>query len=198
MGLVEEIEAIEYPGIRNFKWYYHGFVYSNETFIDMLLCGLKCGKLISVDSKGYNGKFYISLSKDMGIKNVGKSSYKVFSGYPRFIIYNIKPIKCSNILYGDYANTILPLRHSYYEDEFQAFWRVKPKFFIGLECSILNWYKKGDRESLEDLKKMIIIMKKLDIKLMVYDYSRCDYDNIHIIDQDKYLTLSKDILDSLK
>lgn len=32
----------------------------------------------------------------------------------------------------------------------------------------------------------------------VYDYSRCDYDNIHIIDQDKYLTLSKDILDSLK
>lgn len=198
MDLIEKIEGIEYPGIRNLRWFYHGFVFSDADFSDMLLSGLKCCKLLSLKPKGFNGKYYISLSKDMSIKNQVKSSYKKFGDMPRFIINNITPIKCSrNMLNDNYSDTILPLRYSSYNDEFQAFWRIKPSCFVGLECSILKWYMEGNREDLENLKRMIIIMKKLKIKLPIYDYSRCDYDNVHVIDQERYLKLSMDIMDSL-
>ena len=198
MDLVDEIEAVEYPGIRNLRWYYHGFVFSEMDFSDMLLSGLKCCKLLSLEPKGFNGKYYISLSMDMLEKDQVKSSYKLFERLPRFIISNIKPIKCSrNMLYDNYSDTILPFRYSGYNDEYQAFWRIKQSNFIGLECSLMKWYKEGNRESLENLKRMIIIMKKLNIKLPIYDYSRCDYDNVHVIEQEKYLILSKSILDNL-
>ncbi len=196
MNIADEIKSIESLTAKNPEWYYHRIIYDARAFKDMLNTGIKCRKLLKQkDSDSiYNGTFYISLYKDLSTYvDLGHSAFAIFSGfYPNFIIEDIHPVKCRNdVDYSLFRNSIFPFRNSPLQDEYQEFWHIAPEKIVGLQCSILNWYQKGSKYSLEILRDIIKIMQEYKINLPIYDYSRASEETAHMIDKERYLELTK-------
>ena len=60
-ALVKDLEEDIYPV--SCDSYYHAFVYDHASFINMLNEGLKAKILLQKRGTGFNGLFYVSLSK---------------------------------------------------------------------------------------------------------------------------------------
>lgn len=125
-------------------YYYHAFSYNSETFKKMLKEGLKAKILLLKKGTGYNGLFYISLSRKV---KVLPSAYSLLQHLPAFIIAeDIKTIKTKSLMQNNdlftlkYCNTFLPFRMSAYGDEYQRFLTISPQNFkaIRYDLSILN------------------------------------------------------------
>lgn len=188
------IKKFEDKSIQNLgNYYYHGFLYNEKDFRDMLLNGIKCSKLVdNVSHNGSNGKYYICLSKKMDVK---KSSFDLFSSFrPMFILNNIKPSRTHK--YG-FTNLILPLREGIYDDEYQYFYKIKSNKIIGIQYKIYEMLSTDSKAKkmfnmnnqdcinyLYNLKEMIEILNKLNINIPIYDYS-----TMKEINKEKVLTL---------
>jgi len=203
MNLIDEVISIETPAIRNLNWYYHSFDYSRLNFIDMLTNGLKCRKLLNLKGSGNNGSHYISLLKDHLNDNDLYGFDSFMTVRTSFIIdESLQTFKCSDKFFLYYfAKTLLPLRHSGFKDEYQAFKEILPSFFIGLQIPLYNWVT-GDyywaREYYTMLKEIILIMQELNLSLPLYDYSRREKEKVHVIDSTAYLNIHDTLISSTK
>lgn len=158
-------------------WYYHAFAFDEERFTDILTDGIKSPKLLKKETLGNNGKYYISLSKNLNIGEESTiSAYNIFSYLPMFIIDGkIRTYKASNeIIYPTFiTNSILPLRDSEYLDEYQAFLKVKSDKILGIAYNLYqNYDTYGDRYSIDNLKtlkRMILLLDEMDKKLPIID-----------------------------
>lgn len=174
-------------------YYYHGFLYNQNSFIDMLIDGIKCPKLIDETSyNGSNGKYYICLSKNINVK---KSSFNLFSSFrPMFILDNITPLKTHK--YG-FTKSILPIREGIYDDEYQSFYKINSNKIIGIQYKIYEMlsndskvkkmFNMNDEDCIKylyNLKEMIEILNKLSIDIPIYDFSA-----MKEINKEKVLTL---------
>lgn len=183
------IKSIESTSQANLDWFYHAFFYKKDNFQSMITQGIKCNKLLGKkDCSGtYNGKYFISLSKII-ISSKENSSFQNFLEWPGFIVNGIKATKCIQVSSPTIlGNTIFPIRFSSNFDEYQSYQIVEPDRIIGLRCCLLNWYRKGLKTYLENIREMIFIMLEQGVELPIYDYSRFDGESAHVVNQDGYL-----------
>lgn len=196
--LLDQLHNIEQKVInKNSDWYYHGFDYKRSDFMDMLVCGLKCRKQLGIKACGNNGMYYISLSKDIPDKLNSDSAYMYMKFTPpMFILDNIKVYKCTKGYERiPFINTKVALRYSTWDDEYQAYSKISPDHFVGIECPIECWidnikYHKNIA-LLKDLRNMIITMNELGIDMPIYDSSYELSGQLYEIDKEKYLYLAK-------
>lgn len=198
----KEMETMFIRSFRKPDWYYHAFLYEGKDFTDMVTGGIKCRKLLGDTSNngknyiGNNGGHYISLSKMMFIPEKF-SSYVYYINSPAFIIEGIRPLKCKYSFDSEILNsTILPFRTSSFYDEYQQFWKINRDSIVGLRSLVFKWYLENDKQSLEGLRDMIVIMKRFNFSIPVYDYSRMTGLNVMQLNTDEYLDKFDDILES--
>lgn len=190
MDLTKEIASIETPSTRSLDWYYHSFPEQETIFTSILTEGIKCRHLINKEGSGNNGKYYISLTKDIGVDYGASAFYSFMKCCTSMIVDNIKTRKCINTyLFHFLANTAIPIRCSGWEDEFQAYKIIEPDKFVGIQCPLYYWSANDHKYYLEQLKKLIIVMKTLEISLPLYDYTRHQGTRVHTINPDAYLEL---------
>lgn len=209
MDLIKEVENIERPGIRDLEWYYHTFYYTDDHFRDFITEGIKCRELLNLGRGGNNGRHYISLLKDLGVKEEMYGFDSFMESFSSFILTGIHTVRCSTVmwpLYNLFANTKIPLRASGWKDEYQAYLKIEPSKFVGVQCPLYNWLIEtlthpciGDNtRELVSLKKMILLLKEYNINIPIYDYSRKNGEHVHIIDQEMYLDKCEEMAEEVE
>lgn len=158
-------------------YYYHAFCYEQKSFINMISEGIKSPILLGKSAQGYNGPFYVSLSKK---ENCEMSIYNILKDHIMFIIDGkIKTIKTRNFRrYGEYpiscTSTFLPFRVSGYDDEYQKFLKVSPEHILGIKYNLLTDCERNAiqlKKELLTLKAMINDLKNQKIDLPIIDAS---------------------------
>lgn len=139
MTALEVLSYIEnVPIVLSNNYYYHAFVYDHDSFVNMINEGIKSPIYLNRSGDGYNGLFYVSLSKNLGCKD---SIYDKLSSLPMFIINEkIFTFKTKNGLPPSFSlmKSPLPIRYSDYEDEYQKFLKVKPKDILGIQFNLFS------------------------------------------------------------
>lgn len=205
----EIIKSIESDAVRDMNWYYHAYqgIDASYRLKRMLLEGIKC-RLLLYDKRDLygtysytfakNGHHFISLSKDIDAIPE-KSSFLHYLNEINIIIDRIFAFKCSTEKdYKRFRFTAVPLRSSGYHDEYQAYRHISPKHFVGLQCSLLNWYYNGYTFKFADLKNLLTIMAEEGIDLPIYDYSRAIGPHVHILNKSAYLEAYPQIQEDIK
>lgn len=188
---IDEIRHIErIKVVKNPEWYYHGFDYKENDFIDMITSGIKCPFLIHKEGIGYNGRFFISLSKDINAQEM--SAFHDFLGTnPMLIIEKIKPLKC----YPLKSNPIpFFTRESDWNDEYQAFFVIPAKKIVGIQSTIEKWAMRDKIDYLKEVRKIITTLNDIGLDLPIYDYSHYEEGTIYEVDKQGYLDLSKKLI----
>ena len=196
MSLIEDVKSIETPATRDLEWYYHGIPEETDAMKNILSEGIKCRSLLGKKGSGNNGKYFISLSKDVGTPANISAFHGFRNGRMNIIIENINAHKCMAYFPPLHflANTRFPIRFSGFPDEFQIYRRVKPDKFVGIQCPLYYWtegYEEGEHYKyfLEAFKNIIIAMKSLETSLPLYDYSRLQGTSVHQINPDEFLEI---------
>lgn len=201
MDFKEEIKRIEEQAKRCDDWFYHAFFYSEDKFRNMLIQGIKSRrslhKRVPLWDAGHNGKHYISLSKLIPV-SLEHSAYENYKSCFSFVLTDINPIKCFKIGAPSLlANTIIPIRFAATDDEYQMYKEILPDKFVGIRTILLSWYLSKDVNQLIMLKKIISVMKSEGINLPIFDYSRGIKNSVHTINQDEFMSISDDLIDSI-
>lgn len=149
---------------REEDWFYHGINSSykiEEDFKNIYENGLLCPYLRHTSGGGYNGKFYISVSKCVeGIEEHNSSYLSISTNNIGFIIDGIKPIKAKNFIYANIIEKLFPFRISGYDDEYQQFLKIKPECLVGVQMS-LEIIQKHLRDNPLYLRYVLEILKYL-------------------------------------
>ena len=159
--------------------YYHSFQYNKEEFINMITEGIKSPILLGKPGGGNNGKFYVSLSKK---EKCEYSIYDKLSSNPMFIIAgNLKTLKTRNFTKKGYypisfMQSPLPFRESEYDDEYQKFLKVLPKYFLAIQYNIFSNCKLHNdsnytKQQLLILRQIIKDLEDQNISLPIIDAS---------------------------
>ena len=171
--------------------YYHAFIYRENTFKKMLIEGIKAHIYFRQNNIGYNGNFYVSLSKHI----ISDSDiYKLLINEPAFIISSkLKTIKAKyQHYYPDFIRkSILPLRGSVYDNEFQRLLKVNPKHFIGIRYNLRDALSnaRNPEEVIFILWKIVNDLDALNNNLPIIDLS-----TQKAINKRKVLSLKTDYL----
>ena len=162
--------------------YYHAFTYNPSTFKKMMQEGIKAKILLHEKGTGYNGLFYVSLSKE----NQGYlySAYNLLIDHPAFIIAEkLKSLKTRNLGVENgyplsFCNTFLPFRESNYDDEYQRFLKVPPRMIKALRFNLtMNVSDPALTEKLELLQNIIISLEEIQADLPIIDATSKRYIN---------------------
>ncbi len=192
MGKIEasEVEKIETNFVKNSEWFYHGYDFCFTE--DIIKKGILARKYLSCpDEDGLNGKHYVSIAKDIEGEKKALTRYK-HQGPLAIMDESLKVIECKQSkFYELFRYTRLPFRYTEWSDEYQVYSKIKPNKIIGFECMAYLWAKEGNIALLRRLRMMIEIMQKLNCDLPIYDFSRQEGDNVHELDKEAYLELSK-------
>lgn len=197
MGAIDlrEIEKIETGNIvKNLNWFYYGFNFDN--IVNIMEKGILSKKHLNYPNPNYgsNGKHYISLSKDNDPATFIFDYYK--HTYPMIILDDLEAIECKyNLLYYFLRYTPLPFRYSSWSGEYQVYSKILPDKFIGIECMAYEWAKDDELDKLKRFRYMLEMLKSLEVKLPIYDFSREEDNKVHQIDTEAFLELSKNIFD---
>lgn len=172
------------------KNYYHAFNYNHDSFTAILNEGLKAKILLHKEGTGYNGLFYISLSRKEDCLN---SAYGMLKTRPAFIIDGqIKTFKTKNIVHDSnypliLCNTFLPFRTSTYDDEYQRFLKIAPEKIKAIRY---------------ELNSVIDNRKKFQSKLLILQNIMQDLEilkkNIPVIDIESQKEFNRDKVLALK
>ena len=132
--------------------YFHAFRLEEKVFRDIMINGIK-SKILQgyIDkNRSYNGSFYISLYK-------GESNslmMKIIKNKPCIILdKKIHPIKACFRNGSFFYNTPIPIRDSLYDNEYQSFLHISPKYFLGIGVNL--------DKSCEDFKERYMELKKI-------------------------------------
>lgn len=188
---IDLIEDMEVKTImKSPDWYYHGFDFGNVG--DILSKGILAKKYLDYPNPnfGLNGKYYISVSKDIDQFFGAFNLYK--SRNPLIVLDNVRTIKCrQKELNYLLRNTMLPLRYSTTADEYQVYSKIIPEKFVGIECMVYAWCKSNNIFLLKRLREMLIVMKDMGVQLPIYDFSREKDGIVHELDKNIFLEKSK-------
>ena len=182
MDYLRIIHYIEDESIKlDSDFYYHAFDYNQDEFISMITEGIKAPILLGKLGDGNNGKFYVSLARNVNCSN---SIYNKLSGKPMFMINNkILTVKARNSkIYGMYPMFLmqspLPFRDCEYDDEYQKFLKVSAKDILAIQYNIFsNFQKYNDKNNdyircqLLTLKQMIEDLESQKVYLPIIDAS---------------------------
>ena len=209
------IEKVETPAIRNLEWYYHSLIkighsetlsMNDESLISILKEGIKCNKLLKRSGKGgSNGRYYISLSKNVALHdrdNRETAFYKFLKNYISIIIDDINLIRCGKYsrLKGLLNNTKYTGRTSSYYDEYHEFWEIKPEKIIGLVYPLYIRLENNElyKKYLEELRNIILTIREINIDIPIYDYSRLEEETIHLINTELFLENYDKIIEEME
>ena len=115
---------------------------------------------------GYNGKYYVSLTKKTNQK---KCVYNALSKSESYIGIKVKlnkePIKARPQNTAIFTNTIIPIRYSPYNDEWQTKEIITPDQFIELSYPLdyISEVFKDDKEYINTIEKINKIKKLMKI-----------------------------------
>ena len=176
---MELINYIEDTHILYDNPYYHSFEYNKDDFINMITEGIKSPILLGKPGGGNNGKFYVSLSKH---ENCEYSIYDKLNSNPMFVIdRNLKTLKTRNFIKKGYypisfMQSPLPFRESEYDDEYQKFLKVSPKYILAIQYNIFsNCEQHNDNSYIKQhlliLTQIIKDLESLEINLPIIDSS---------------------------
>lgn len=194
MEKMDIINSIEEESKVKLTWFYHSAFYNHENYKNILQEGIKCNFLLGKSSVGkYNGPYYISLSKMTIPDNNCFLKYNCGNN-PTFIIDGINPIECESIEeYEKYIETKDKRRTCNLPGEYQDYYQIDSDKIIGI---LYNFYyymstKNPDKEKyyIKELRDLINLLNDLDKDIPIYDYSRRDTNNVHIINKTKFLSL---------
>ena len=152
--------------------FFHATKENINTVERIMTEGIKCAFLRREEtSQGYNGKYYVSVSKRT---NNPKSVYKMFEHFPIFVISGIKPLKADNKkrFFEPFMETIIPLRTSSYSDEYHVFMGIDPSKITALAYNlyhILSSENIFDIDRLYFLKQLVLMLEKLEKDIPIYD-----------------------------
>ena len=177
MNIINYIE--DAPIINYDNTYYHSFQYNKEEFINMITEGIKSPILLRKPGGGNNGKFYVSLAKQ---EKCEYSIYDKLNSNPMFVIDgNLKALKTRNFIKKGYypisfMQSPLPFRESEYDDEYQNFLKVSPKYILAIQYNIFSNCQQHNDSNYTKQQLLILreIMKDLEsqkINLPVIDAS---------------------------
>ena len=133
-------ELLGTPSMLTKDVYYHAFNYDSDLLKKMLQEGIKAKILLHEKGTGYNGLFYVSLSKEN--EDYLYSAYNLLIAHPAFIIdEKLRTIKTRNLGIEkgyplSFCNTFLPFRESNYSDEYQRFLIVPPTMIKALRYNL--------------------------------------------------------------
>lgn len=188
-GLINYLEEEKY--YIPYNSYYHAFIYKEESFKKMLKEGIKAPIYFRKNNIGFNGNFYVSLSKHI----ISEADiYKLMINNPAFIISSkLKTIKAKyQHYYPEFIRkSILPLRGSVYDNEFQRLLKVNPKHFMGIRYNLgeVLYNAKSPEEVIFILFNIVNDLNNLDSNLPIIDLSTQKE-----IKKEKVLSLKKDYL----
>lgn len=179
------------------EWYYHAFdlpllddeTFDMNNFNNMIKEGIKSKILRKKLITGYNGYYYVSLTKDEECMN---SAFKALSKLPMFIINpNIKVIKAKNFnLQKSYPSWVnsgpLPFRYSPYDNEYQKFYKVKPEQIIGIRYNISEVLESNNGYKYKKLK-LQLLKQIIESLINVSDLPIIDTNEGKTIDKFKYV-----------
>ena len=174
-------EIIDFVEDRNIKtnedWYMHATKKDIKEIEKIFAEGIKSAYLRGLKGNHFNGKYYISLIKV-------NSDYNELSLFlkdrPKFVINNISPFYAERKkfkLRRIFINTIIPLRTSEWDGEYQEFLKIDASNIIAIEYSLFKILNNSTeindniKENLKFLKEIILCLKKLNINLPIYDFS---------------------------
>lgn len=170
------------------NYFFHSFPLDEKIFKDIILDGIKCKYLLGMKDTDYtyNGSYYVSI-----FKLTDKKIYPLYmlENNPLLILSDeIKTLK-TNKKYGQmFSNTVIPLRMSPYENEYQTFLKIDSKKIIGIAYYLCE----SDSNLLEKLAILKLISKwlmELEKQILIVN----SY-NSKIINQDKLKELSLNVM----
>lgn len=158
------------------EWFFHATLADVEIVKKILKEGIRAGYLIGTNGNHFNGKYYISLFKQIDEE---QRLFWRFSENPKFIIHGIHPYYADRSKLGIrklFIQTRIPLRTSEWDGEYQQYLEIQPNNFVGMEYSfsyLLYNLENVDKikKSLNFLKAMIACMEEINIDLPIYDLS---------------------------
>lgn len=164
----------------NSGWYFHATENDVDTIKKIFNEGIKSACFRKEKGGYFNGRYYISLydRKDYDLNHY-------FCYYPKFVVDGIKPFYADSDRFHKrkvYSKTILPLRTSQWEGEYQYFLKINPSKIValGYDLSIVldMLYSSDDfvletlqKEKLKFLKNIIVSLNELNKDLPIYDFS---------------------------
>lgn len=173
----EIIDFIEDKKINIQKdWYLHATKKDVKIIEKILTEGIKSAYLRGLKGNHFNGKYYISLYKESGNISV---LFKFLEERPKFVIHNISPFYSNRKKYKlrrIFINTIIPLRTSEWDGEYQKFLRIDASNIIAMEYSLASLLnnpslsKDEIKSYLNFLKEIILCLQNLQLDLPIYDF----------------------------
>lgn len=198
--IIEIIKESEEETEIYLDWFYHESYYNYDNYKNILTEGIKCNYLLNKSSVGrYNGPYYISLAKITIPDNVC-FKYYIYDRNPSFVIDGINPIEClKDPEYEKYIETKDPRRMGNLIGEYQQYYQISNENIKGI---LYNLYyciftiKDSDSQKfyLNKVCEIIQLLKELKIDIPIYDFSRRNLTNAHLINKEKLLYLSRNVI----
>ncbi len=143
--------------IPNKEWYLHATKNDIEVIKCILNEGITSGYLRSKNGNNFNGKYYVSLYKNIdevkGIKLCCNDNHK-------FIVNGINPYYADrekDNLRKFFINTRIPLRTSEWDGEYQQYLKISSFNIVGIDYILSNNYD-NLLERLRFLKEIILCL----------------------------------------
>ena len=171
----------------NSKSFYYAKEFDAEKYKSILTKGIEADFIKKDAFYDASGKYYITLTRNQNkYKDFSDSSYLRDINYsPLFIIdenikaYKAKETSLSRLML---TNTRLPLRGSFYVDEYQVYKKISKDSIVGIEFLIQNIierrivssrviYEKSMVDILKELKNIVLLLEELKVDLPIYDYT---------------------------
>lgn len=165
------------------KYLFHSFPIEENAFKNIILDGIKCKYLLGYrdNENSYNGSYYVST-----FKMTDKKVYPlcVLEKSPLLIVSDeIGRLKTKMGSSSIFSDTIIPLRVSPYENEYQTFLKINSKNIIGIAYYLCD----TDPALLEKIKILKLIIKwlgELEKQMLIVN----SYNNM-VINQEKVKSL---------
>lgn len=163
---LKEIEATKTKITLNYLWYYHDYVDDLEVLANILDKGILCKKELGIKKNttdSYNGLHYVSITKYSSDKD---SIFQLINSRPLIVIgsqvkaIKTTPLNQSSLITSYLVNTPLPFRQSPYNDEWQVYKRIPPKYFNGIYLDFQKYIKNNSQDKL--LSNLCVIVGYLD------------------------------------
>lgn len=159
----------------NEDWYFHATRNDIDIIQKILDEGIKSAYLRNEKGNTFNGRYYISLYKNIEEAEDLKA-WLIWR--PKLIIQDISPYYADRhklIFRKLFINTKVPLRTSEWDGEFQQYLQIEPSKIVALEYNLSRMISNADtsitKEHLKFVRDMVLCLQQLNRDLPIYDMS---------------------------
>lgn len=159
----------------NEDWYFHATRNDIDIIKKILDEGIKSAYLRNEKGNTFNGRYYISLYKNIEEAEDLKA-WLIWR--PKLIIQDISPYYADRhklIFRKLFINTKVPLRTSEWDGEFQQYLQIEPSKIVALEYNLSRMISNADtsitKVHLKFVRDMVLCLQQLNRDLPIYDMS---------------------------